>query len=111
MNTSEQHIEELHEEIGKLRSQLQQARQEHAEAVAAFHDATRLRSEIQREREKAEDRLEVVSAALKEASTLLHLMWCQLESHFSHRALSRCLSEIRLSEIAERIFKITGKKP
>ncbi len=106
MNTSDQHIEELHEELGKLRSQLQQARQEHAEAVAALHDASRLRSEIQHEREKAQDKLQGVSAALKEASTLLHVLWSESEDVFGYRASSH-----RRSEIAERIQKITGKRP
>jgi phosphotransferase system IIB component len=80
-------------------AKLQQVERRHAEAVAAFHDATRLRIEIQHERMKVQDKLQ-------EASTLLHLLWRESADLFGDRASSHYRSEI-----GARIEKVTGKRP
>lgn len=72
---------------------------ERDEAVAAFHDATRLRSEIQQARIKAEDERDALRL-------LVHRMWSDAEHWTGPRASSHYRSEV-----AERIERLTGRRP
>ncbi len=80
-------------EVDRLRDELREQHEAAEEALAC-------RIKTQEKRENA------LLKSLEEAVTLLHLMWHELDNHFNYRASSLCLSEI-----AERIEKITGKRP